>query len=220
VAAVQTRRTAIVQGADHTLAIVLIGVSGSGKTTVGKRLAPAIDATFLEGDDYHSSANIAKMRSGTPLADEDRWPWLEKLGVAIAAHVTQGRSVVVSCSALRHAYRAALSKAAGRPLTFVHLTIDPAILEARMKARHQHFMPASLLESQLATLEPLAPDEQGTEIVETGTSQQTVAAIERWLRLRSHGRVDGHHEKGRHGRPSTREKKPKPVGGWGREDPT
>ncbi len=203
------------QGGDHTLAIVLIGVSGSGKTTVGKRLAPALGATFLEGDDYHSSANIAKMRAGTPLMDADRWPWLEKLGVAIAQHVAQGRPVVVSCSALRHAYRRALNKAARRPLIFVHLTINPAILEIRMNARHQHFMPTSLLKSQLATLEPLGPDEQGTEIAETGTAQQTVAAIERWLRLRSRGRLDGRHEKGRHRRPFVQEKKPKPIGGWG-----
>ena len=205
------------QGGDHTLAIVLIGVSGCGKTTVGKRLAPALGATFLEGDDYHSSANIAKMRSGTPLTDEDRRPWLEKVGVAIGQHAAQGRSVVVSCSALRRAYRADLTRAARRPLTFVHLTINPAILEARMNARHQHFMPTSLLESQLATLEPLGPDEQGTEIAETGTSQQTVTAIERWIRLRSHGRVDGHHEKGRHRRPLVR-KKPQPIGGWGSKE--
>ena len=206
------------QGGEHTQAIVLIGVSGSGKTTVGKRLAPAIGATCLEGDDYHSSANIAKMRSGTPLTDEDRWPWLEKLGVAIGRHLAQGRSVVVSCSALRHAYRAALNKSAGRPLSFVHLTIDPAILEARMNARHQHFMPTSLLKSQLATLEPLGPDEIGTEIAETGTSQQTVAAIERWVRLKRHGRLDRGHEKGRHRRPFVQEHKPRPVGGWGSRD--
>ena len=182
-------------------AIVIIGVSGSGKSTVGRRLAPALNATFLEGDDYHPSSNIAKMRSGTPLQDTDRWPWLEKLGHALAEHGAQGRAVVVACSALKRAYREALQKAARRPLTFVHLTIDPAILEARMNARQQHFMPSVLLQSQLATLEPLQDGEIGTEIAETGTAEQTVEAIKRWVHLRDHGLLDGRHEKGRHSRP-------------------
>ena len=193
------------------LAIVVLGVSGCGKSTVSKRLAPALNATFLEGDEFHPSANIAKMRSGTPLQDVDRWPWLEKIGHSVADHLKQGRSVVVACSALRVAYREALSRAARRQLTFIHLTIDPAILATRMKARHQHFMPVSLLESQLKTLEPLRGDEDGTEIAETGTAQQTVAAIERWLRMRARGHLLGRHEKGRHRRPSVREHKPKPL---------
>ena len=151
------------------------------------------------------------MRSGTPLQDVDRWPWLEKIGHSVADHLKQGRSVVVACSALRLAYREALSKAARQPLTFVHLTIDPAILATRMKARHQHFMPVSLLESQLRTLEPLGEDEDGTEIAETGTAQQTVVAIERWLGLRARGHLAGRHEKGRHRRPFVREHKPKPL---------
>lgn len=200
------------------LAIVLIGVSGSGKTTVGKRLAPALGATFLEGDDYHPSANVAKMRAGHPLDDKDRAPWLKKLGQAIAAHGRQGRPVVTACSALRRAYREALIEAARRPLTFVHLTIDPAVLEARMQARRQHFMPTSLLQSQLATLEPLADDEDGTEIRETGTAQNTVEAIKRWVHLapalkRPHGR-----ELGRHRRPFVEEHKPKPIAGPSRLD--
>ena len=90
--------------------IVLIGVSGSGKSTVAERLAPALGATFLEGDAYHPSANVAKMRSGTPLSDEDRWPWLDTLGHAIAEHAAQGRPVVVACSALRRAYRDRLAQ--------------------------------------------------------------------------------------------------------------
>ena len=183
-------------------AIVVIGVSGSGKSTVAKRLAPALQATFLEGDDYHSSANIAKMRAGTPLSDADRWPWLDTLGHAVASHGAQGRNVVVACSALRRIYRERLAAAARRPLVFMHLTIDPGILRARMQARRQHFMPTTLLDSQLATLEPLQADELGTEIVETGTALQTVERIERWLRLRAEGRLpnDGH-ERGRHRRP-------------------
>lgn len=189
-------------------AVILIGVSGSGKSTVAKRLAPALNATFLEGDDYHSSANVAKMRAGTPLTDTDRRPWLGALGHAIAEHAAQGRSVVVACSALRRVYRDWLSDAARRPLVFVHLTIDPGILRARMQARRQHFMPTALLESQLATLEPLQPDEDGTTVAETGTALQTVQAIERWLRMRAAGRLEGAHEKGRHRRPFVRELKP------------
>lgn len=203
-------------------AVMVIGASGSGKTTVARGLAPAIDATFLEGDDFHSSAAIAKMRSGTPLTDADREPWLEKIGVAVAEHAAQGRSVVVSCSALRRMYRETLTRYARRPLVFVHLTIDRAILEARMNARHQHFMPTSLLASQLATLERLEQDEIGTEIAETGTAEQAIAAIERWLRRAD--RTPGiAHEKGRPSRPSTRSRpssraiKPRPIGGWGKE---
>ncbi len=189
-------------------AVVLIGVSGSGKSTVAKRLAPALGATFLEGDDYHSSANVAKMRSGSPLTDADRWPWLDALGHAIATHSAQGRAVVVACSALRRAYRDRLQQAARRPLTFIHLTIDPAILRARMQARRQHFMPSTLLYSQLKTLEPLQSDEDGTEIAETGTALRTVGAIERWLHLRAAGRLQDGHEKGRHRRPFVREQEP------------
>ena len=195
---------------ESTIGIIVLGVSGCGKSTVGKMLAPPLGAAFLEGDDYHSSANIAKMRAGRPLDDTDRWPWLEKIGVAIAGHLEQGRSVVAACSALRRGYREALAKAARCELIFVHLTIDQAKLAARIQARRQHFMPVSLLASQLAALEPLAADELGTEIAETGSVQQTVAAIERWLKLRAEGhlhKLDGAHEKGRQSRPFAREHK-------------
>ncbi|VVB42237.1 Gluconokinase (modular protein) [Beijerinckiaceae bacterium RH AL1] len=191
---------------EAAIGIVVLGVSGCGKSTIGKMLAPPLGAAFLEGDDYHSSANVAKMRLGQPLDDTDRWPWLEKLGGAAGEHLRQGRSVVVACSALRRAYREALTKAARADLIFVHLTIDKATIAARMQARQQHFMPVSLLESQLATLEPLAADENGTEITETGTAQETVKAIERWLKLRAEGHVVGH-EKGRQSRPFAREQK-------------
>src|ERR1700712_4976371 len=102
-------------GRGMPLAIVLIGVSGTGKTTVGKRLAPTLGATFLEGDSYHSSANVAKMRSGTPLNDTDRWPWLARVSAAITAHVRDGRPVVVACSALKLVYRNKLREAARVP---------------------------------------------------------------------------------------------------------
>jgi gluconokinase len=176
------------------LALVLIGVSGTGKTTVGKRLAPALGAAFLEGDAYHASTAIATMRAGTPLTDTDRWPWLLRVSGAIAAHVRGGRPVVVACSALKRVYRDRLRDEARVPLTFVHLTIDPQVIAHRLAARSQHFMPPSLLQSQLDTLEPLAPQERGIAIAETGTAQQTVAAIQRWLQLPEH-------EKGRQRRP-------------------
>ena len=195
--------------ADHETAIgvVVLGVSGCGKTTVGKMLAPPLGATFLEGDDYHTSANVAKMRSGRPLDDTDRWPWLAKIGHAIGEHMAAGRSVVAACSALRRDYRAAVVASSRQPLLFVHLTIDQAVLAARIQARRQHFMPVSLLESQLATLQPLGDDEPGIEIAETGTKRQTVAAIERWLRLRAAGHLDSAHEKGWPDRPFAREHK-------------
>ncbi len=192
---------------EAAIGIVVLGVSGCGKSTIGKMLAPPLGATFLEGDEYHSSANIAKMRAGRPLDDTDRWPWLEKIGVAAAEHLRQGRSVVVACSALRRAYREALSRAARHDLIFVHLEIDRATIAARIQARRQHFMPVTLLESQLATLEPLGADETGTEIAETGTAQETVKAIERWLRLRAHGHLDAGRKKGRPSRPFAREHK-------------
>ncbi len=187
------RRIRGFHGSWRVRAVVLIGVSGCGKTTVGKRLAPAIGATYLEGDNFHSSANIAKMRSGTPLDDDDRKPWLEKVGHAIGDHCRKGRSVVVACSALRRRYRDALVDAARHELIFIHLTIPPAILEARIKARRQHFMPVALLQSQLDCLEPLESDEDGTEIAETGTPRQTVEAARRWLLRQGRPRGKGAH---------------------------
>jgi gluconokinase len=163
--------------------IVVTGVSGSGKSTVGKRLAAALGATFMEGDDYHTPASVAKMRAGIPLDDRDRWPWLGKIGEAIGAHARQGRSVVAACSALKRTYRARLEETARRPLIFVALSVDPALLEHRLRARRHHFMPPSLLESQLADWEPLTSRERGTAIAAAGSAMQTVVSIERWLRL-------------------------------------
>ena len=97
---------------DAAIGVVVLGVSGCGKTTVGKMLAPPLGATFLEGDDFHTSANVAKMRSGRPLDDADRWPWLAKIGHAIGGHMEAGRCVVAACSALRRSYREALAAGA------------------------------------------------------------------------------------------------------------
>jgi gluconokinase len=140
-------------------AILIIGVSGTGKSTIGRRLALALHVPFLEGDDFHPAANIQKMSRGVPLRDEDRWPWLD----ALAAAVTERRSaagIVAACSALKRSYRERLRGSIAPPLLFVCLTADRATLAARIESRQGHFMPESLLDSQLATLELPGPDER------------------------------------------------------------
>jgi gluconokinase len=136
-----------------------MGVSGAGKTVVGTRLAQALGVAFLEGDDLHPAENVRRMAQGIPLTDRDRRGWLD----AIARHLAQARrshtGLVVSCSALKRAYRDVL-RAADPDLRFVHLTGDPALIAQRMSHRAGHFMPPALLESQLATLEVPAPDER------------------------------------------------------------
>jgi gluconokinase len=128
--------------------VVVMGVSGCGKSSVGERLADLLGCSFLEGDGLHPAANIRKMSAGIALEDTDRWPWLDAIGLELAAG-----DVVVSCSALKRGYRDRLRGLAGRPLTFVFLQADRALLAARMAAREDHYMPLSLLDSQLATLE-------------------------------------------------------------------
>jgi len=133
--------------------VVVMGVSGSGKTTVGAALADALGLRFVDGDALHPAANVAKMAAGIPLDDADRAPWLDAIGAVLAAG-----PVVVACSALKRAYRDRL-RAAAPGLQLVFLDGDPALLASRMTARPGHFMPASLLDSQLATLERPEPDE-------------------------------------------------------------
>ena len=136
-----------------------MGVSGSGKSTVGAALAGRLGVEFHDADEFHPTANVAKMSAGIPLTDEDRWPWLDAIGSALAAAGRQGRAIVVGCSALKRSYRDRLRAGAGRPLVFVYLANSRATLARRMQTRKGHFMPASLLDSQLATLEPPTPDE-------------------------------------------------------------
>ena len=132
--------------------VVLMGVTGAGKTTVGRLLADRLGWQFVEGDDFHPSANVAKMRRGEPLDDADRMPWLRALRHRIDDLVAAGASAVVACSALRPSYRDVL--AAGRPeVVFVWLTAPVEVLRDRLRHRVGHFMPPALLESQLATLE-------------------------------------------------------------------
>lgn len=142
--------------------VVVMGVSGVGKTTIGLRLAEELSATFAEGDEFHPRANIEKMSAGTPLTDEDRWPWLEALARWTGERHADGESTVVTCSALRRSYRDVLR--AGAPGTFfVHLTGAEDLIRTRIADR-EHFMPASLLRSQFETLEPLEEDEGGLAI--------------------------------------------------------
>jgi len=136
-----------------------MGVSGCGKSTLMRDLALHLACPALEGDEYHGAANVAKMRAGQPLDDADRWPWLDRLGTAIGATVRADGPAVAACSALKRSYRDRLAHAAGVPLLFVLLDGAHAELAARLTGRTRHFMPASLLDSQLATLERPAPDE-------------------------------------------------------------
>lgn len=138
--------------------LIVMGVSGSGKSTVAEGLAERLGWPFLEGDTLHPPANVAKMAAGTPLTDDDRWPWLEAIAAWIAAREAEGTPSISSCSSLKRAYRDLLRKGAPR-VRFVHVAGDQAVLAARLAARKGHFFPAQLLASQFATLEPPGPDE-------------------------------------------------------------
>lgn len=141
--------------------IVVMGVSGSGKSTVGAALAQRLRVPFADADDFHPPANIAKMTAGQPLDDDDRHPWLEAIGQWLSSHCGDGG--VMSCSALRRTYRDQLRRhCAG--VEFLHLSGTPEVIEKRQASRPGHFMPASLMASQFATLEPLEADERGVAI--------------------------------------------------------
>ena len=142
--------------------IVVMGVSSTGKTLVGRRLAEELGCEFVEGDELHPRRNIEKMEQGIPLQDEDRWPWLQAIADLVAVRDHEGASSVVTCSALKRSYRRVLSDAA--PTFFVHLAAPYAVLEQRMQQRTKHFMPTSLLRSQFDTLEDLGEDESGAVV--------------------------------------------------------
>lgn len=140
--------------------IVVMGVSGSGKSTVGAALAQRLRVPFADADDFHPAANIAKMSAGHALNDDDRGPWLDSIGEWLAAHPDGG---VMSCSALKHAYRDQLRRHCPE-VTFLHLAGTPEVIGRRQASRPGHFMPPSLLASQFATLEPLTAEELGVDI--------------------------------------------------------
>jgi gluconokinase len=142
--------------------VVVMGVSGTGKTSVGEELAEELGCEFIEGDSLHPRRNIEKMERGIPLTDEDRWPWLQAIAELVAVRDLEGTSTVVTCSALRRKYRDILRDAA--PTFFVHLDAPFEVLQARMQERTKHFMPTSLLRTQFDTLEPLDEDESGAVV--------------------------------------------------------
>ena len=161
--------------------VVVMGVAGTGKTTVGPLLAAALGVPYAEGDDFHPPENIAKMSAGTPLEDADRWPWLDAIG--LWAHGRAGLGGVVSSSALKRSYRDRLRAAAPDAL-FLHLSGDRPLIERRMSERQGHFMPTALLDSQFAALEELGADEAGVAVDVSGSpediTERAVAALRRF----------------------------------------
>ncbi|MEI7035254.1 gluconokinase [Fulvimonas yonginensis] len=155
--------------------IVVMGVSGSGKSTIARRLAATLGWAFLDGDDLHSPASIAKMRAGIPLRDADRWPWLDAIAAWMHRELADGRAGVVACSALRRVYRERLRRA-GPGVRFVYLAVTHEALARRMRAR-DHFMPPELLGSQLATLEEPAGDEPALRVAANGPVEDTLAQV-------------------------------------------
>ena len=138
-----------------TLRMVVMGVSGSGKSSVGDGVAAGLGIPYRDGDNLHPAANVEKMAAGTPLTDEDRWPWLEKVGQVLAKEAP----IIIGCSALKHTYRDRIRAEAGGAVTFVHLEGSRDLIACRMAKRTGHYMPLSLLDSQFAALEPPEPDE-------------------------------------------------------------
>ena len=160
----------------RSTSIVVMGVSGSGKSTVADGLVERLGWPFAEGDDFHPPANVDKMRTGQPLDDDDRWPWLRRLADWIGEHEQKGESVVVTCSALKRAYRDVLCD--GHPsVWFAHVTADAALIRERMQHRSGHYMPVSLLDSQLALLEPLEDDEPGASVSGAGAPEIVVEEL-------------------------------------------
>jgi gluconokinase len=178
------RVSPLVMSEDDTSApttIVVMGVSGSGKSTVAAGLVDRLGWEFAEGDDFHPPANVAKMRNGVPLDDDDRWPWLRTLAAWIGEHEQAGKSVVVTCSALKRSYRDLLRD--GHPsVWFAHVTADAEQIRDRVQRRTGHYMPPSLLDSQLATLEPLQDDEPGASISGAGQPDEVVDELLATLR--------------------------------------
>ena len=151
---------------------VVMGVSGCGKSTIARHLAEQIKASMIEADDFHPLENVEKMRCGEPLNDEERWPWLKRVARALK---NTPAPVVVSCSALRRSYRQCLLDTAGVPIGFIHLHGSGDVIARRMSSRSNHFMPTTLLDSQLSLLEPLDDDETGV-VVDIGQSIESVVA--------------------------------------------
>lgn len=158
-------------------AAVVMGVAGCGKTSVGEALAARLGVAFTEGDSLHPAENVKKMSAGVPLTDEDRWPWLTRVGQSLRGN----NGHITSCSALKRSYREHIAASAGRPVAFVFLEGTPALLEQRLATRTGHFMPPSLLASQLATLERPSADERAEAFNIARPVEAIVADACAWL---------------------------------------
>jgi gluconokinase len=172
---------AVTQDQEKARILLIMGVSGSGKTTVGALLAGRLQWPYADADDFHPPENLRKMRAGEPLTDEDRLPWLHAIGAWIDEQIAAGRPGVVSCSALKRSYRDVLRGAASGPhrsqIQLIYLDGDRDLIAHRMAARHGHFFPAVLLDSQFRDLEPPGPDEDPVVIPVGGTPQEVADQI-------------------------------------------
>jgi gluconokinase len=180
------RRRAVFEAADverregePALVVIVIGVSGSGKSTVGRELADVLEVPFLDGDDLHTPESIAKMTGGQRLTDADRLPWLAALAARVGA-MASAQGGVIACSALKRRYRDALL-AAAPTVRFLQLSLDPEVARARVAGRTGHFMPASLVESQFSEFEPLQPDEPGVSLDATRALEAKLSAFQEHL---------------------------------------
>jgi gluconokinase len=162
--------------ASGTTSVVVTGPSGSGKTTIALALAQRLGWEFGEGDDFHPAANVARMRAGIPLDDEARRPWLARIAEWIGEHEAAGRSCVLTCSALKRTYRDQLREG-HESVWFAQLTVAESVLAERVAARPGHYMPSSLVRSQVATLEPLGDDEPGITVSGTDSPDKVVEEI-------------------------------------------
>lgn len=167
----------------HTTTVVVMGVSGSGKSSVAAELVRRTGWPFAEADELHSAANVAKMRSGQPLTDADRWPWLAAIAAWIGEREQDLQPAIVTCSALKRSYRDRL-RSGHSSVWFAYLAVPPDTLSARLAQRHGHYMPASLLPTQLAELEPLSADEPGITITVDGPAERVASVLLRALPTR------------------------------------
>lgn len=175
---------------EPTRHVVVMGVSGSGKTTIARGVADATGLEFAEADAFHAPENIAKMEAGTPLTDEDRWPWLQSLAEWMDAKADAGVSTIITCSALKRTYRDVLRD--GPPsVDFLHLDGPAEVIKGRMSKREGHFMPTSLLQSQIDTLEALEPDESGIVLDLRQPPEELIERALTWLDIATAGASRG-----------------------------
>ncbi|WP_338061135.1 gluconokinase [Pseudoclavibacter helvolus] len=176
----QARATAAAHPALAYPPMIVMGVQGTGKTTIGSALGERLGVTFIDSDDLHPPANKAKMAAGTPLEDEDRVPWLKIVGATIVANAAEGRTTIVACSALKRWYRELLRSSVPE-LQFIHLAGQRDLVASRLATRQHEFMPTTLLDSQFEVLEPLAPWEAGVVVPVAGTPAEIVDVVAEYL---------------------------------------